>query len=188
MRLVNLAGACALALAVSGCANLPWHGNSGQLCRSGTCSEGDALRAFVEANNFCQRIQRRYQSAGNVRNSVKLGIGLSGMVAGSVITPLVNGSAKDAWSGFAGAANGMQTQVDQAFLGTVAAHRAKAVNKAVVDGQNRYTEIEKTDYSGRIEAAVAMATQCSTNALAQDQALLKRLALPLDEEANTEGE
>jgi hypothetical protein len=34
---------------------------------------------------------------------------------------------------------------------------------------------------GKIEAAVAMATLCSTNALAQDQALLQRLAKPLDE-------
>lgn len=172
---------CAVAAAalLSGCVSWPWEGEKPLCTGSGAvCTRADALRAYAKANEFCQRVVRGYQSSGTVSRSTKLAIGITGALAGGVAVPLANGSAKDAWAGLSGATNGLQTQVDQAFLGAVAAQRAKAVDEALGQGQAEYEAAD--DATEKVEKSIAMASRCVSASLARDQEMLKRIADPID--------
>lgn len=172
---------CAVAAAalLSGCVSWPWEGDKA-LCTGSdaACTRADAMRAYAKANEYCQRVQRGYQSSGTVSRSTKMAIGITGALAGGVAVPLANGSAKDAWAGLSGATNGLQTQVDQAFLGAVAAQRATAVNDAVVEGQAEY-EKAGDDFGKKVEKSIAMATRCVSYSLARDQEMLQKIAEPI---------
>jgi len=173
---LRVCAVAASAMLLGGCVSWPWEGEKPLCTGSGAaCTRADAMRAYVKANEFCQRVQRGYQSSGTVSRSTKMAIGITGALAGGVAVPLANGSAKDAWAGLSGATNGLQTQVDQAFLGAVAAQRAEAVNAAVIEGQDAYEQAED-DYDKKVEKAVAMATRCVSYSLARDQALLQKIS------------
>jgi len=170
----------AMSFALSGCASLygassttwPWKAES-NICAGTTCSEAEALKAYVAASSFCRDVQNYYESGGQRTNSTKVAIGAVGTLAGSVVAPIANGTAAKAWSGLSGATNAVQLSLDEAFAAAVTVKRRAAVSSAAADGASAYAKA--ADANKRVLAAVDMARLCAMGSAEADKAAVKAL-------------
>ena len=166
---------------LSGCASLfsaktaewPWP-NETNPCAADACSEQEALKMYLQANNYCREVQNYYESGGQRANSNKLAIGAVGSLAGAVAAPLASGDAAKAWAGLSGATNALQTSMEEAFSTSVAAKRRKAVKDAAVAGETAYSGA--TTSGDKVKASINMARSCSMSSAEADTATLKALS------------
>ncbi|WP_298854068.1 hypothetical protein [uncultured Aquimonas sp.] len=163
--------------ATTGAPNWPWDPDQGKgikLCSDPNCSANDALSAFNQANFFCRRVHNYYERGGKIVDTYDFAISAGGAIAGAVIAPLAKGSAKAAWSGLAGSASAIQTQLNDSFAANVAINRRLAVAQAAQLGTEEYGNAR--DDRERVEAAVAMARACAIAPAAADAAAMKAVS------------
>lgn len=163
--------------AVSGCAtrnaNWPWR-DASSACPGTACVGGDALRAYVNANRFCREVHNYYESGGRRSGATQFFIGLTGALAGAVVSPLASGDAAKALSGLSGATNALQLSFEESFSTAVAANRTKAVLDATEKGAKDYKDA--TGEEAKVIAAINMATSCAMSQAKADNQTLKALA------------
>lgn len=182
MRYSTLFLAPLCAFFVSGCASInpfsnpapQWPWGSDNICKASPCNSNDALESYIKANKFCREVQNYYESGGQRANNTKFGIGVVGTLAGAVVAPIAKGSAASAWAGLSGAANGVQTSLDDAFSTSLAVNRRVAIVAATSAGDLRYQGA--TTDNARVAASVSMATSCANASALADQNALKSLA------------
>jgi len=170
----------ATSVVLSGCASLvgassaswPWPSQS-NICAAASCTDAEALKAFVEASSFCREVQNYYESGGQRANSTKVAIGAVGAIAGTVIAPVANGSAAMAWSGLSGATNAVQLSIEEMFSSTVTVKRRAAVASAAETGATSYSSA--SDNSAKVIAAINMARSCAMSSAKADEAAVKAL-------------
>ncbi|MFK2905262.1 hypothetical protein ISP17_14965 [Dyella ginsengisoli] len=167
------------AIVLCGCAQTvkwPWAGDSGNAaspCPTGTCTVADATAALTQASEFCRGVQNYYEGNGNRTSGWRLFTAISGTLAGAVAAPLAKGSAKDAWSGLSGSANGLQQEVDGAFNGVLNAKRRAAVMQAYTDSLTEFKASNDADVN--VSVAVSMAAKCAMAPAEVDAAGLQSL-------------
>jgi hypothetical protein len=96
-----------------------------------------------------------------------------------VISQLAEGSAAQAWAGVSGVANGMQTQMDQAFSGALDVRRKQHVATAASEGAEAFYKTAPTggtDYGPKVEQAIRMALACAVNGAKADGSAMQLLA------------
>jgi hypothetical protein len=118
-------------------------------------------------------VQDYYEGNGNRTSGWKLFTAISGTLAGAVAAPLAKGSAKDAWSGLSGSANGLQQEVDGAFNAVLNAKRRAAVVQAYTDSLSEFRASNNADVN--VAVAVSMAAKCAMAPAEVDAAGLKSL-------------
>ena len=166
---------CASLTGISRGAKWPWPaGNS--LCADGACQDKDVLDAYLQAHIFCRSVHNYYESGGSRAGKTQIAIGAIGSLAGSVISPIANGSAAKAWAGLSGTTNALQTSVKENFSGSIAAKRTKAVADATINGETAFALAP--DAKTKVIAAINMATACSMAPAKADNEAIKALAGP----------
>lgn len=171
LTVVSLSG-CSTLKGIKG-AQWPW--SQANPCAS-TCTEQEAMQAFVAASGFCRDVQNYYESGGFYAKSSRLAVGTIGALAGSVMAPLATGSATNAWAGLSGATNALQSQMDEAFSSAVAVRRRAAIVEAAEENAARYRAAVTP--SQRVVAAIDMARSCSMGSATADQGTLRALSVP----------
>lgn len=161
----------------------PWPWKDRMPCKEGkACEVADAREAYAKASEFCRQVHSYYESQGLYSDSGRLGVGIVGVLAGTVASPLSSGAAAKAWAGLSGATNGLQTQMDGAFSGAISIRRQEGINAARVRAaQDFHTAMTATWYATKpnydiaVMRAVDMAAACSMGASQADRETLKAL-------------
>lgn len=195
MKDPTLAALCAaLVVLLSGCATShkynvapwPWTAKanaSGKstiepVCATDKCSPGEARIAYLQATEFCRRMQDYYAAGGMYAQSGKMALSTIGAVAGSVIAPIASGTAATAWSGVSGVTNGLQTQVNEAFSEAVDIQRRASIATAARNGDTAFRKDAETD-DERVYAAIAMARECAMGPAEADRSTMRALVDPI---------
>lgn len=170
----------ALVMWLQGCAAMTQVGSpswpfplDGKMC-AGACTPDVALETYVKASNYCRQIQNYYERFGVHTNSTKLAIGTVGAISGSVIAPIAKGTGAAAWSGLSGATNALQTNMDQAFSGSINVKRRQEVARAADEGAEEFKD--ESGPEERVLIAINMARKCSMGSVAADVEVLKALS------------
>ncbi|WP_374419465.1 hypothetical protein [Chromobacterium sp.] len=156
-------------------------GASGEAYR---CNLNDAMQAFLAASKFCREVQNYYESGGKHSSEYKFWVGTVGTLAGAVVTPIAQGSAKNAWSGLSGATNGLQTSMEQSFSSALNANRMIAVNKSYASGASGIVSSSGTVshnasdsfYEESVFRSIKMAADCAMSPGLADANVLNSIA------------
>lgn len=162
----------------------PAMGASGAGGDSYRCNLNDAMTAFLEASKFCQDVQHYYESGGKHSSEYKFWVGTVGTLAGAVVSPIAQGTAKSAWSGLAGATNGIQTSMEQSFSSALTANRMIAVNNSYASGASGIVSSSGTMshnasdsfYEESVFKSIKMAADCAMSPGLADAKVLNSIA------------
>lgn len=156
-------------------------GASGETYR---CNLNDAMQAFLAASKFCRDVQNYYESGGKHSSEYKFWVGTVGTLAGAVVAPIAQGTAKNAWSGLSGATNGLQTSMEQSFSSALNANRMIAVNKSyasdsvgIVDSSGApVPNASGGSYEKAVFRSIKMAADCAMSPGLADAKVLNNIA------------
>ena len=184
MRSAILTGMVTCVVALGGCATAtqkepkePEITDAQAFTCAGTCTDYEVSRAINHAFQRCRNTQNLYERRGFNSKSGQLAVAVVGALAGAVAAPIAKGSGAKAWSGLSGAANGIQTQLDEQFSATIIAQERLAVSDAMVRGEVilRAAEKEANPPKEVFEAQV-MAYECSMAAATADAAVANAIS------------
>lgn len=175
-----------VAVLLSGCMGMrgqtavkwPWADRDGtvrSVCAKPSCDASEALRAYMEASQFCRNVAIYYENGGKTSGLSQFAVGTIGVLAGSVAAPIAQGTAATAWSGLSGATNALQIPMEQTFSASLATTRQNAVVVAAANGAAAYREAG-TDSNKQALAALNMALECSLAPSRADQEALRSLS------------
>lgn len=183
-KFTSALSALAIVVAISGCSlrsaftdeDDMWpYKDPRKVCTTTSCNRTDAMVAYINAKDFCRKVQNYYEKGGNISDSTKFGIGMFGTLAGAVFAPISHGTASTAWSGLSGATNGIQASFDETFSASVRSNRLSAVAVAAQTGDTAYQNAGD-DNAKRVEAAVNMATACANAPAVADKKTLEAVS------------
>ncbi|BBH12922.1 hypothetical protein [Chromobacterium haemolyticum] len=157
---------------------------SGEIGEAYRCNLNDAMQAFLTASKFCRDVQNYYESGGKHSSEYKFWVGTVGTLAGAVVSPIAQGTAKSAWSGLAGATNGIQTSMEQSFSSALNANRMIAVNKSYASGASEIVDSSGTvlhnasdsSYEQSVFRSIKMAADCAMSPGLADAKVLNNIA------------
>lgn len=167
-----------LAGALSGCNGIfpktqAWPWTDQGVCGGRDCSANLAIGEYQRALSFCRSVHNYYENLGNRQGTFSTSLGIVGSLAGGVISPIANGSAKTAWSGLSAVTNAGQTGVEKNFATALNANRLSKISMAMQEGSNKY--FQETTANAQAARAVEMAGRCAVAASDADAKSLKAL-------------
>ena len=145
-----------------------------KVCAGGSCTQQDALLAFIKAQTFCREVHNYYERNDKNNGRLRVASDAIGAFAGSVVAQFTHGTATKAWAGLSGATNALRSSLDQDFSPLLAANRRQSVAEAIEIGTDKY--LAEKDNFGKVILAIYMATSCAVAPGKADVKAMKAIA------------
>jgi len=156
-----------------------------QVCAGGSCTQQDALLAYIKAQTFCREVHNYYERNDKNNGRLRVASDAIGAFAGSVVAQFTHGTATKAWAGLSGATNALRSSLDQDFSPLLAANRRQSVAEAIETGTDKY--LAEKDNFGKVILAIYMATSCAVAPGKADVKAMKAIAEAASKENDDTG-